>query len=177
MASEPSSGAAGSFADTPSVGLRTRDNDHVEGFLNFGAGFTDATSLRFLDAREEVPVPKRLSPIPFTDSVISPNSVREGLAGATAESSSGSSPRWGGLAPLSLDSSLPSERCPLDFDAEEVDLSSSGGDFFSDLSSSVGDSFPVLLDTGLSSSTSGSDPLWRGSVVFGQRCRYFNPIF
>ena len=85
MASEPSLGASGSFPDTPSIGLRARGDDRVEGFLGFGAGFADATSLRFLDAREEVLVPKI---VPFTSFMVSdmlafmsPISDRGGLVG------------------------------------------------------------------------------------------------
>ena len=79
MASAPSSGASGSFAGTSSVGLRTRDDDRVEAFLDFGAGFTSAAVLRFLDPREKAPAPM---------SNISLNSVREGPALAAADPSS-----------------------------------------------------------------------------------------
>ena len=77
---------------------------------------------------------------------MSPISDRGGLVDPAAESSSGSSRRPGSFAPLSSDSSLPSERCLSESFAVEVDFFSSGGDFFSDLSSSLAESFPVVTE-------------------------------
>ena len=89
MASESSLGALAASADTPSIESRARDFDRVEGFLGFGAGFTDATSLRFLDACEGVPIPKIVAFTSFMVSVMlafmSPISDQGGLVGAGAE--------------------------------------------------------------------------------------------
>ena len=113
LASESSLGALASSADTSSIESRVRDFDRVEGFLGFGAGFTDPTSLRFLDVHVEVLVPKIVPCISFMVSVmlafISPINDRGSLVDPAAESSLGSSRRLGSFAPLSSDSSLPLE--------------------------------------------------------------------
>ena len=142
-----------------------RDNDRVDGFLDFRAGFSVVAFLRFLDVRADDPVPARLSAIPFMVSFKSlinlPGPFADGLTDLASESSS----RWGTSPLSSLDSSLWSESSSSSSFAAEGVVSSSGED-----------SFSVVLEMGLSSSTSGSDPSSRGSAGFGRSFGYLSPI-
>ena len=160
MASEPLVGGLfPAFTEAPSVGSRAQGNGCVGGFLDFEAGFAVVACFRFLE------VPKRFSHIPFMVSVMSliipPGRRPDGLADSSSESSS----RWGAFPSSSLGSSLRSVSSSSSSLAAEGNPSSSGED-----------SFPVVLEMGLSSSTSGSDPSSRGSAGFGRSSRYFNPI-
>ena len=156
-------GGSVSFTEAPSVGSCARDADRVDGFLGIGAGFSVVAFFCFLDVREQDPVQTKLSPILFMVSFMSLINPPGCLADGPTESSLESSPWWGTFRSSSLDSSLPSESCSSSSFAVGGDLSSSGEV-----------SFSVVLEMGLSSST--SDPLSSGSADFGRSFGYLNPI-